>query len=109
ASYLLAGVGAWFGVAAASVPSLILAGLVIGFAGQVGKVCGDTLVQEWIDEGNRGRVFALYDVAVNVALVSGVVFVAVLDPQATNAGLTAAAIGIGMILSGLLYLRTRLP
>ena len=109
ASYVVAGIGAWWGVAVAGVPSLILAGFVIGFAGQVGKVCGDTLVQEWIDEGNRGRVFALYDVAVNVALVSGVVFVAVLDPQATNAGLTAAAIGIGMILSGLVYLRTRLP
>lgn len=108
-SYLIAGAGAWFGVAAASVASLILAGLVIGFAGQVSKVCGDTLVQEWIDEGNRGRVFALYDVAVNIALVSGVVFVAVLDPTAANANITASAIGIGMIVSAVLYLRTRLP
>lgn len=107
ASYLLAGVTAWWGVAAASVASLIVAGLFIGFAGQVSKVCGDTLVQEWIDEGNRGRVFALYDVVINVALVSGVVFVALLDPTAASAGLTAAAIGIGMIVSGLLYLRTR--
>ncbi len=109
ASYALAGVVAWFGVATATVASLILAGLFIGFAGQVSKVCGDTLVQEWIDEGNRGRVFALYDVAVNVALVSGVVFVAALDPQATNAGLTAAAIGLGLIASALLYVRTRVP
>ncbi len=108
ASYIVAGAVGWFGVATATVPSLILAGLFIGFAGQVAKVCGDTLVQEWIDEGNRGRVFALYDVAVNVALVSGVVFVAWLDPTAVNAGLTAAAIGIGMIASGLLYLRTRI-
>ena len=79
-SFLIAGVVSWWAVATASVISLIFAGLVIGFAGQVAKVCGDTLVQEWIDEGNRGRVFALYDVAVNVALVSGVVFVAWLDP-----------------------------
>ena len=109
ASYVLAGAVAWFGVATATVASLIVAGLLIGFAGQVSKVCGDTLVQEWIDEGNRGRVFALYDVAVNVALVSGVVFVAVLDPQARNSGLTAAAIGLGMIASAALYLRTRVP
>ncbi|MEZ5184577.1 MAG: MFS transporter [Candidatus Nanopelagicales bacterium] len=108
-TYLAAGAVGWFGVAAASVASLILAGLLIGFAGQAAKVCGDTLVQEWIDEGNRGRVFALYDVAVNVALVSGVVFVAVLDPSADNAGLTAAAIGLGLIASALLYLRTRIP
>lgn len=109
ATYVVAGAGAWWGVATAQVYSLVLAGLVIGFAGQAAKVCGDTLVQEWIDEGNRGRVFALYDVAINVALVSGVVFVAVLDPQARNAGLTAAAIGLGMILSALVYLRCRIP
>lgn len=107
-SFLIAGVVSWWAVATASVISLIFAGLVIGFAGQVAKVCGDTLVQEWIDEGNRGRVFALYDVAVNVALVSGVVFVAWLDPLAENANLTATAIGVGMIASGLLYLRTRI-
>jgi MFS family permease len=106
-SFIMAGAVGWFGVAAATVASLVLAGLFIGFAGQVAKVCGDTLVQEWIDEGNRGRVFALYDVAVNVALVSGVVFVAWLDPTGVNAGLTAAAIGLGMIASGLLYLRMR--
>lgn len=107
-AYMMAGAVGWFGVAMATVESLILASLFIGFAGQVAKVCGDTLVQEWIDEGNRGRVFALYDVAVNVALVSGVVFVAWLDPTAGNAGLTAAAIGIGLIVSSVLYLRTRI-
>lgn len=109
AVFVPSGAAAWWGVASASITGLIVAGLFIGFAGQVAKVCGDTLVQEFIDEGNRGRVFALYDVAINLALVSGVVFVAILDPQATNAGLTAAAIGIGMIVSGLLYLRTRVP
>lgn len=107
ATFVIAGAVGWVGVAAASVISLIIAGWFIGFAGQAAKVCGDTLVQEWIDEGNRGRVFALYDVAVNVALVAGVAFVALLDPRAVNAGLTAAAIGLGMIASGLLYLRTQ--
>jgi MFS family permease len=106
--YLLGGAVAWWGVAASSITGLVVAGFFIGFAGQVAKVCGDTLVQEYIDEGNRGRVFALYDVALNVSLVSGVVFVAVLDPQANNPGLTAAAIGLGIMASGLLYLRTRI-
>lgn len=108
-TFIVTGLAAWWGVVNAAVVTLIVAGAFIGFAGQVSKVCGDTLVQEWIDEGNRGRVFALYDVAINLALVSGVVFVAVLDPQALNAGLTAAAIGIGMAVSGLLYLRCRVP
>ena len=45
-SFLIAGVVSWWAVATASVISLIFAGLVIGFAGQVAKVCGDTLVQE---------------------------------------------------------------
>lgn len=105
ATYLAAGVVGWVGVASAAVASLVVAGWFIGFAGQAAKVCGDTLVQEWIDEGNRGRVFALYDVAVNVALVGGVLFVAVLDPLANNSGLTAAAIGLGLIASALVYLR----
>lgn len=108
-TFIVTGCAAWWGVATAMVSSLIVAGLFIGFAGQAAKVCGDTLVQEWIDEGNRGRVFALYDVAINMALVSGVVFVAVLDPTAAHAGWTAAAIGLGMILSGLAYLRCRIP
>lgn len=107
--YMLSGAAAWWGVAAASISSLIVAGFFIGFAGQVAKVCGDTLVQEFIDEGNRGRVFALYDVALNVSLVSGVVFVAVLDPLGNQPGITAAAIGLGLIVTGLLYLRTQVP
>lgn len=107
--YILSGAAAWWGVAAASISSLIVAGFFIGFAGQVAKVCGDTLVQEFIDEGNRGRVFALYDVALNVSLVSGVVFVALLDPLADQPGITAAAVGLGLIFTGLLYLRTRVP
>ena len=106
---MLSGAAAWWGVAAASISSLIVAGFFIGFAGQVAKVCGDTLVQEFIDEGNRGRVFALYDVALNVSLVSGVVFVAVLDPLGNQPGITAAAIGLGLIVTGLLYLRTQVP
>ncbi len=109
ATFVAAGATAWWGVASAEVLTLVVAGFFIGFAGQVAKVCGDTVVQEWIDEGNRGRVFALYDVAINMALVSGVVFVAVLDPLAVNAGLTAAAIGLGMTISGLVYLRCRIP
>jgi MFS family permease len=108
-TFIVTGGAAWWGVASATVSTLIVAGFFIGFAGQAAKVCGDTLVQEWIDEGNRGRVFALYDVVINVALVSGVVFVALLDPLAQNAGLTAAAIGLGMSISGLLYLRVRIP
>lgn len=109
AVYIVGGAFAWWGVAAASIAGLIVAGLFIGFAGQAAKVCGDTLVQEYIDEGNRGRVFALYDVALNVSLVAGVGFVAVTDPFADSPGVTAAAIGIGLIASGLIYLRTRIP
>lgn len=106
---LVAGLVTWWGLIEASVASLVISGLFIGFAGQVAKVCGDTLVQEYIDEGNRGRVFALYDVAINLALVAGVLFVAVLDPTAARPALMGAVIGIGLVATALVYLRVRLP
>ena len=106
---LIAGLVCWWGLITATVPSLVVSGLFIGFAGQVAKVCGDTLVQEFIDEGNRGRVFALYDVAVNLALVAGVLFVALVDPTADRPGLMGAVIGVGLVATAVAYSRLRVP
>ncbi|MEI8056682.1 MAG: MFS transporter [Actinomycetes bacterium] len=64
---------------------LLVGGFFVGLAGQSVKVCSDTIVQEDIDDDRRGRVFALYDVAVNIAIVTGVTltsFVAPLDGRA---------------------------
>jgi MFS family permease len=68
------------GVATATLPGLVAEGIFVGFAGQAVKVCSDTIVQEDVDDDRRGRVFALYDVAVNVAIVVGLTAAAFAAP-----------------------------
>ncbi len=68
------------GVATATLAGLVVEGLFIGFAGQAVKVCSDTVVQEDVDDDRRGRVFSLYDVGVNVAIVVGLTGAAFTSP-----------------------------
>jgi MFS family permease len=68
------------GLALGTVPGVMLGGLAIGFAGQCVKVCADTIVQEDVEDDHRGRVFALYDVGVNVAIVLGLTAAAFVAP-----------------------------
>jgi hypothetical protein len=56
------------------------------FFGQNIKVTNDALVQSKIDDYYRGRVFAVYDVVVNSAIVSGGLIAALLLP---TSGVTA--------------------
>lgn len=59
-----------------SMYTLIACGAFLGWVGQSVKVCGDSVIQAEIDDDHRGRVFALYDMAVNVGLVSGIALAA---------------------------------
>lgn len=88
---LVVGVGIGsVGLAVASLPGLLFEGLFVGFAGQAVKVCSDTIVQEDVDDDRRGRVFALYDVAVNVAIVTGLTAAAFAAPPEGDAPFAAA-------------------
>jgi MFS family permease len=64
----------------AGMTGLFLAALGIGFSGQAVKVTSDTIVQKAVSDDHRGRVFSLYDVAVNIGLVIGVVWIAFTAP-----------------------------
>ncbi len=77
---LFAAIATPVGLSVATVASLVVGGFVLGFAGQAVKVCGDTLVQQRIHDDHRGRVFALYDVMVNLGLVVGISAVAFTYP-----------------------------
>ena len=68
------------GVATGTLAGLLVDGLFVGFAGQAVKVCSDTIVQEDVDDDRRGRVFSLYDVGVNVAIVVGLTAAAFAAP-----------------------------
>ena len=61
--------------------ALALTAFFTAFFGQNLKVTNDALVQSKIDDYFRGRVFAVYDVVVNGAIVSGGLIAALLLPQ----------------------------
>jgi len=87
-------------------PSLIavLAGAAsIGFTGQALKVCADTLIQRHIADDRLGRVFALFDMIVNVCLVAGITLMAFTCPPSGQAPLMYAATGALLIGAGCWY------
>ena len=67
--------------------TLLLMGFFTGMAGQAVKVTNDAIVQQLTNDIYRGRVFAVYDVLVNAAIVSGALICAAYIPQS---GLSAA-------------------
>ncbi len=61
--------------------TLIITAFLVSFFGQSLKVTNDALVQSKIDDYFRGRVFAVYDVFVNIAIVSGGLTAALILPK----------------------------
>ncbi|MEE4541058.1 MFS transporter [Streptomyces sp. V4-01] len=59
---------------------LMLAAFALGFTMQGAKIATDTIVQSTVDDGFRGRVFSLYDVAFNVAFVGAAAVSALVLP-----------------------------
>lgn len=99
--------GVFAGAGLTSIVPLLVAALSLGFAGQSAKVCSDTLVQREVDDDHLGRVFALFDVAVNCALVLGITLVAFTAPASGIAPLAFAAIGVLLGGTALWYARHR--
>jgi len=103
-------VGTALVIAGAQQPSLalLLGGAAsCGFAGQSVKVCSDTVVQRDIPDDHLGRVFTLFDMIVNVCLVSGIVLMALISPTSGQTPVLYAAMGIGLLGAAAAYLRTR--
>jgi len=67
------------GLAFREVPAMAAA-LLLGLTTQSTKICADTLVQESVEDEYRGRVFAIYDVLVNVAFVAAAAATALVLP-----------------------------
>jgi MFS-type transporter involved in bile tolerance (Atg22 family) len=59
---------------------LVVGSFLMGFSGQAVKIAGDTVLQRDVDDDYRGRVFSLYDVLLNVALVLGIFLTAFTVP-----------------------------
>jgi MFS family permease len=82
---------------------LLLGSLSIGFAGQSVKVCSDTLVQRFIPDDHLGRVFALFDMIVNVCLVAGITWMALASPTDGQAPMVYACVGLGLVVVAIWY------
>jgi len=85
------------GILPANVAGLLVTALVVGFAGQAVKVSADTVVQQEIDDVHRGRVFAVYDMTVNVALVLGVAGIAWSTPPGRVPAAVPWCLGAGLL------------
>jgi len=86
-----------------SFPLLLVAGFSLGLAGQAVKVCSDTVIQRRIPDEALGRVFSLFDMSVNVALVSGIILVALLAPVTGIAPILYAGVGVALALASFWY------
>ena len=89
----------------ASPISLYLAAFLTSFFGQSLKVTNDALVQAKIDDIYRGRVFAVYDVLVNAAIVSGAVLAALALPTSGKAPVVPLLISLAYVACVVLVLR----
>lgn len=83
------------GLASVSVAGCLVGGAMLGLAGQSGKVCTDTTIARNVHDDARGRVFALFDVVINVALFLGIgVAGFIVSPEGTSVALIAATFAL---------------
>jgi MFS family permease len=90
-----------------SLPGLLLAALSLGFAGQSVKVMSDTVVQRDIPDDHLGRVFALFDMIVNVGLVLGISAIAFTTPSSGVAPISTVLVGVLLAGTAVWYVRRR--
>ena len=85
--------------------TLVCAAFVTALFGQSLKVTNDALVQSKIDDIYRGRVFSVYDVVVNGAIVSGAVIAALLLPNSGDTYVVPALVAAIYLIAGVRLLR----
>jgi MFS family permease len=86
--------------------ALIATAFLTSFFGQNLKVTNDALVQSKIDDYFRGRVFAVYDVVVNGAIVSGGIIAALLLPPSGVSSAVPLCVSAAYLLVVVRLLRT---
>lgn len=91
-----------------SLVSICATAAVLGFAGQLLKINADTTIQRSIDDAHRGRVFSIFDMMINVALVLGIssyALIAALRENVVLGGLQSVGLLSVAALLSLLLLR----
>ena len=104
-SLLVGAAGPIFLVISQTPVALALTGFFVALCGQNVKVTNDALVQSKIDDYYRGRVFAVYDVLVNAAIVSGGLIAALMLPTSGVTPWVPALVSASYLLVALRLLR----
>jgi MFS family permease len=86
-------------------PTLLVAAFALGVTSQGVKISVDTLVQEWVDDAFRGRVFAFYDVIFNVAFVAAAAVGAFILPLDGKSYAALAFMAVGYAVTAVVYWR----
>jgi MFS family permease len=86
-------------------PTVVAAGLVMGFVSQAVKICVDTTLQESVDDDFRGRVFSVYDTLFNVTYVVALLVGAFILPPSGMSYWALLVVGVGYVLTALCYAR----
>jgi len=86
--------------------TLVAGATSIGLTGQSVKVCADTVLQRSIPDDRLGRVFALFDMIVNVALVTGITITAFASPISGQFTIGYALCAVLLLLTSWWYARS---
>ncbi len=89
--------------------TLCVGGLLIGLAQQSAKIGADTTLQRRIDDDHLGRVFSLFDVGVNIAIVLGALVVAFVWPEDGASQIGFVLLGVVYLMTAIWYRHTRQP
>ncbi len=104
---LLSALGPLFLIFTRNQTTLALAAFFAALFGQSLKVTNDALIQSKIDDIFRGRVFSVYDVVVNSAIVIGALIAAFVLPLSGDSLLLPSLVFGTYIFSGLYILRAK--
>jgi len=104
---LLSSVGPLFLMVARNQTTLAFAAFFAALFGQSLKVTNDALVQSKIDDIYRGRVFSVYDVVVNSAIVTGALIAAFVLPISGDSFILPALVFGSYIFFALYILRAK--
>jgi MFS-type transporter involved in bile tolerance (Atg22 family) len=87
--------------------AILVGSAAVGLAGTSVKINADTAVQRDIPDDHLGRVFALFDMIVNVCLVTGVTLMAFTAPTSGRAYLAYVALSVLLAATGIWYIASR--
>jgi MFS family permease len=82
---------------------LIVGSFFLGVSAQSVKICVDTTVQQQVDDGYRGRVFSVYDMAFNVTYVAAAAVAASVLPKSGKSSVVMACLAAGYVLAAMIF------